>query len=87
MTYRAHVRNCQITLDEPAQLPEGAEVNVEVLLEEGNGKPGRRFGRQELLRMSQEQRRQVLTQQAERVAGYYQSDVDRSGWQGGEIVK
>jgi hypothetical protein len=31
MTYRAHVKNGQITLDEPARLPEGAEVNVEVV--------------------------------------------------------
>lgn len=31
MTYRAHVKNGQITLDEPAQLPEGAEIRVEVV--------------------------------------------------------
>ncbi len=31
MTYRAHVKNGQITLDEPARLPEGAELNVEVV--------------------------------------------------------
>jgi|GEM_PF-3022445 len=30
MTYRGHVKNGQITLDESAQLPEGAKVNVEV---------------------------------------------------------
>lgn len=30
MTYRGHVRNGQITLDEPAPLPEGAEVQVEI---------------------------------------------------------
>ena len=30
MTYRGHVRNGQISLDEPAQLPEGAAVSVEV---------------------------------------------------------
>jgi hypothetical protein len=34
MTYRGHVRNGQIMLDEPARLPEGAPVSVEVL---GNG--------------------------------------------------
>jgi hypothetical protein len=33
MTYRGHVKNGQITLDEPAPLPEGAEVNVEVVEE------------------------------------------------------
>ena len=31
MTYRGHIRAGQIALDEPAQLPEGAEVKVEVL--------------------------------------------------------
>ncbi len=31
MTYRGHVKNGQITLDEPAPLPEGAEVQVEVV--------------------------------------------------------
>ena len=28
MTYRGHIRNGQIVLDEPAKLPEGAEVDV-----------------------------------------------------------
>jgi hypothetical protein len=28
MTYRGHVKNGQIVLDEPAQLPEGTAVNV-----------------------------------------------------------
>ena len=31
MTYRGHVKNGQILLNEPARLPEGAQVNVEVL--------------------------------------------------------
>ncbi|MBK8266989.1 MAG: hypothetical protein IPK83_01240 [Planctomycetes bacterium] len=35
MTYRGHVKNGQITLDEPTSLPEGAEVNIEIV--EGNG--------------------------------------------------
>jgi hypothetical protein len=30
MTYRGHVKNGQIALDEPARLPEGARVNIEV---------------------------------------------------------
>jgi hypothetical protein len=34
MTYRAHVKNGQITLDEPADLPEGAEVAVELVQEQ-----------------------------------------------------
>lgn len=39
MTYRGHVQNGQIMLDEPAPLPEGAEVQVEVM-ENGEEKPG-----------------------------------------------
>jgi hypothetical protein len=31
MTYRGHVKNGQITLDQPVALPEGAEVNVELV--------------------------------------------------------
>jgi len=31
MTYRGHIRNGWITLDDPTPLPEGATVNVEVL--------------------------------------------------------
>jgi hypothetical protein len=31
MTYRGHVKNGQIMLDEPARLPEGAAVSVEVV--------------------------------------------------------
>lgn len=31
MTYRGHIKNGQVTLDEPAHLPEGAEVKVEIL--------------------------------------------------------
>lgn len=30
MTYRGHVRNGQIMLDEPIALPEGAELRIEV---------------------------------------------------------
>ena len=35
MTYRGHVRNGRITLDDPARLPEGATVKVEVLERDG----------------------------------------------------
>jgi len=38
MTYRGHVKNGLIALDEPAQLPEGAEVRVEVV-ENGRRQP------------------------------------------------
>lgn len=31
MTYRGHVHNGRITLDEPVKLPEGAAVNIELL--------------------------------------------------------
>jgi hypothetical protein len=31
MTYRGHVQNGQIVLDEPADLPEGTEVSVELV--------------------------------------------------------
>jgi len=31
MTYRAHVKNGQIKLDEPARLPEGAELSVQLI--------------------------------------------------------
>lgn len=34
MTYRGRVRNGGVVLDEPVQLPEGAEVEVRVLSEE-----------------------------------------------------
>jgi hypothetical protein len=31
MTYRGHIKNGQVALDEPARLPEGAEVSVQVI--------------------------------------------------------
>jgi hypothetical protein len=34
MTYRGHIKNGQVLLDEPASLPEGAEVNIEVVEKE-----------------------------------------------------
>ncbi|MEX2169375.1 MAG: hypothetical protein WD851_08690 [Pirellulales bacterium] len=38
MTYRGHVKNGQIALDEPVELPDGTEVNVEVV-QNGEGQP------------------------------------------------
>ena len=38
MTYRGHIKNGQILLDDSVALPEGAEVNVEVV-ENGEPKP------------------------------------------------
>jgi hypothetical protein len=86
MTYRGHVKNGQIALDEPARLPEGAEVNVEVL-KQGNGKTKGSLGRRDLLRMPLEQRRLLLIRQSNRLTGYYESGSDRSDWQGGDIVE
>jgi hypothetical protein len=31
MTYRGHIKNGMVTLDEPATLPEGAEVKVQLI--------------------------------------------------------
>jgi hypothetical protein len=31
MTYRGHIKNGQITLDDPVALPEGVAVNIEVV--------------------------------------------------------
>ncbi|HSV16042.1 MAG TPA: hypothetical protein VLI90_17400 [Tepidisphaeraceae bacterium] len=31
MTYRGHIKNGQVALDEPVSLPEGAEVSVVVI--------------------------------------------------------
>ena len=41
-TYRGQVRNGQITLDEGAELPEGARVNVEVVEEQKTSAEKRR---------------------------------------------
>jgi len=38
MTYRGHVEDGRVVLDEPTQLPEGAEVKIEVV-QDGDGKP------------------------------------------------
>ena len=43
MTYRGHVKNGQILLDRPVQLPEGTAVNVEVSPQNGRiSRPARR---------------------------------------------
>jgi hypothetical protein len=44
MTYRGHVKNGRITLDPPANLPEGAELSIEII-EPRNGKPRPRNAR------------------------------------------
>jgi hypothetical protein len=35
MTYRGHIRNGQIVLDEPANLPDGTPVSVEAIAQGG----------------------------------------------------
>lgn len=67
------------------QLSEGAAVDVLVTPTEhpARGPAGRR----QILRMPIEQRRQLLMQQSERLAAHYESDGDRSDWQGGNIVE
>jgi hypothetical protein len=37
MTYKGHVENGVVVLDEPAQLPEGTEVEVDLLSDERQG--------------------------------------------------
>lgn len=37
MAYRGHVRNGVVELDEPASLPEGAEVSVDLIKTDGAG--------------------------------------------------
>jgi hypothetical protein len=85
MTYRGYVKNGQITLNSAERLPEGAQVNVEVL-DSQNGN-GRIIERQRILKMSLEHRRNLLSKQAERLAEHYESDKDRSAWQGGDIIE
>jgi hypothetical protein len=38
MTYRGHIKNGQILLNDPVALPEGAEVHIEIV-ENGEPKP------------------------------------------------
>jgi hypothetical protein len=77
MPYRGHVRNGQIALDQPAALPEGAEVSVQLVETAGNSSTGQ-IDRRQILQMTVEQRRHLLTQQAERLAGFYASDQEKA---------
>jgi hypothetical protein len=80
MIYCGHIRNGQITLDDPVRLPEGARVNIRLIDE-------RESDRHQMLRLPLEQQRTLLMRQAERLAGYYESDADMADWQGGDIVE
>ena len=44
MTYRGHVKNGQIKLDEPARLPEGAQVDINVIEQSVQGSRPRQRG-------------------------------------------
>jgi hypothetical protein len=84
MTYRGHVKNGQVMLDEPVSLAEGTQVSIQVVADRnGEGAGQRRL----LLRMPVEERRQLLMRQAARVAEHYEVDPDRLEWQGGDIVE
>jgi hypothetical protein len=80
MTYCGHIKNGQITLDEPVQLPEGAQVNVNII-DEGEGH------RRQMLKMPIEQRRELLMRQSERLAPHYECDAEMEDWQGGDILE
>jgi len=85
MTYRGHVENGQITLDDPARLPEGTRVSIEVM-EDGKVNDVVR-DRHGILQLPLERRRQLLMEQSERLAVHYASEAERSDWQGGDIVE
>ena len=87
MGFRIHTKvlsGHRIEISAP-QLSEGASVDVFVMPTEQPARP--MAGRREILRMPVEQRRQLLMQQSEDLASYYESDADRCDWQGGDIVE
>ena len=86
MTYCGHVKNGQITLDKPATLPEGARVRVEVI-KNSNGKSAPDRTRRQILQLPLDQRRKLLLDQSERLAGLYADDSQRTDWQGGDILE
>jgi hypothetical protein len=67
-------------------LSEGAPVDVLVV---PTGEPATGpSSRRDLLQMPVEERRQLLIQQAGRLAAHYDDeDVERTDWQGGDIVE
>lgn len=86
LTYRGHVRNGQIALDEPARLPEGAAVNVQVVTAPDPAAMPLRTRRQ-ILQLPLEQRRQLLSRQSEQLIEAYLPDPQRDEWQGGDILE
>lgn len=85
-SYRGHVANGQIALDEPITLPEGAVVSVR-LLKAGAAPVACRLTRREILQMPLDKRRQLLASQSERLTDLYASDPDRTEWQGGDLLE
>jgi hypothetical protein len=97
------VKNGQITLDHPGRLPDGTKVSVEVLdhadpkSQGEQPRPGMKavagtgalqlLNRRQILQMPVEQRRQLLMAESERLVSSYDSDSDRSAWQGGDIIE
>jgi hypothetical protein len=65
------------------ELPEGGTVDVFVVLR-GAVSPG---GRRQVLQLPLEERRRLMTEQAEKLAGEYADSSERSDWQGGDIVE
>ena len=85
-SYRGHVANGQIALDEPIALPEGAAVSVR-LLKSAAAPAASRLTRRQILQLPLDQRRQLLASQSERLTDLYASDADRTEWQGGDILE
>ena len=85
-SYRGHVANGQIALDEPIVLPEGAAVSVR-LLKQGATPASSPLTRRQMLEFTVDERRELLASQSERLADLYASDPERADWQGGDIIE
>ncbi len=69
------------------ELSEGASVDVVVTPNDKPAGAPHAIDRRGMLKLSIEQRRQLLMQQSESLKGHYEAGEDRSGWQGGDIVE
>lgn len=85
-SYRGHVANGRIALDEPIVLPEGAAVSVR-LLKQGAAPTSSPLTRRQMLECTVEERRQLPARQSEPLAKRYASDADRAHWQGGDVIE
>jgi hypothetical protein len=61
MTYRGHIKDGQITLDQAVRLPEGAEVNVEVVANGDGNAELLRQRRARRIRLDPELSRQIAS--------------------------